>query len=103
MKVITFVLLSFALLFSRPAVGQTVAGSITGLVQDSSGAAVPEVVVTVTDIKRSVVLRGISNESGFYSVSPVPPGRYRIEAEKAGFRRFVIENFPVATQQKGRG
>ena len=100
MKVVTLAVLSFALLFSRAAVGQTVAGSITGLVQDSSGAAVPEVAVTVTDIDRSVVLRGTSNESGFYSVSPVPPGRYRIEAEKAGFRRFVIENFPIATQQK---
>jgi hypothetical protein len=43
MKVVTFALLGYALLFSPAAVGQTVAGSITGLVQDSSGAAVPEV------------------------------------------------------------
>jgi hypothetical protein len=100
MKVVTFALLSYALFFSAAAVGQTVAGSITGLVQDSSGAAVPEVAVTVTDIDRSVVLRGTSNESGFYSVSPVPAGQVPDRSGKSGFRRFVIENFPVATQQK---
>lgn len=79
---------------------QTVAGSISGLVMDSSGAAVTEVGITITDLDRSVTFRGRSNETGFYVVSPVPPGRYRIEAEKAGFRRFVIESFPIATQQK---
>ncbi|HYI92189.1 MAG TPA: TonB-dependent receptor [Bryobacteraceae bacterium] len=79
---------------------QTVAGSISGLVTDTSGAAITDATVTVTDIDRSVVFKGNSNESGFYLVSPVPPGRYRIEAEKAGFRRFVIETYPIATQQK---
>lgn len=80
--------------------GQTVAGSISGLVSDSSGAAVPEVAVVVTDLDRNVILRGTSNETGFYLVSPVPPGRYRIEAERTGFRKHVIETFPIATQQK---
>src|SRR5215204_2838989 len=79
---------------------QTVAGSISGLVTDPTGAAIADVIVTVTDIDRSVVFKGNSNETGFYLVSPVPPGRYRIEAEKSGFRRFVIETFPIATQQK---
>jgi hypothetical protein len=79
---------------------QTVAGSISGLVLDSSGAAVTDVAITVTDIERSVVFRSTSNETGFYLVSPVPPGKYKIEAEKSGFRRFVIESFSIATQQK---
>src|SRR5688500_18657597 len=64
---------------------QTVAGSISGLVTDASGAAIVDVNVTVTDVDRSVVFKGNSNETGFYLVSPVPPGRYRIEAEKSGF------------------
>lgn len=80
--------------------GQTVAGSISGLVTDSSGAAISDAAVVVRDKDRNVVFRGNSNESGFYLVSPVPPGQYRIEAERAGFRRFVIETFPIATQQK---
>lgn len=79
---------------------QTIAGSISGSVTDSTGAAVPDVAITVTDVDRSVSFKGASNDTGFYLVSPVPPGRYRIEAERTGFRRFVIESFPIATQQK---
>src|SRR5688572_18960654 len=100
MQMVRLVLFGCVLFVNSSAIAQTVAGSISGLVQDSSGAAVPEVAVTVTDIDRSVVFRGTSNETGFYSVSPVPPGRYRVEAEKTGFRRFVIDTFPIATQQK---
>ncbi len=79
---------------------QTVAGQISGLVTDPSGAAVSGVVVTVTDLERAVNIRGTSTDSGFYVVAPVPPGRYRISTEKAGFRRYVLEPLPIATQQK---
>jgi hypothetical protein len=89
-----------SLLLTSAACAQTVAGSISGLVLDSTGAAVPQVTITVTDIERNVVFNSVSNETGFYLVSPIPPGKYKIEAEKSGFRRFVIENFPIATQQK---
>ena len=89
-----------ALFFVPPVSGQTVAGSISGLITDSSGAAVSGVTVTVTDLDRSVTLRSTSNDAGFYVVAPVPPGRYRIQAEKTGFRRFVLEPLPIATQQK---
>ncbi len=94
----------FALLlvFFLPAASfsQTVAGQVSGLVVDSSGAAVPGVVVTVTDLERSVSFTGTSTDTGFYVVSPVPPGRYRVSAEKQGFRGFLLEPLPIATQQK---
>ena len=79
---------------------QTVAGTISGLVTDPSGAAIAGATIVATDIDRNVNLRSVSNESGFYLLTPVPPGRYRVRSEKAGFRAFVIESLPVATQQK---
>jgi len=79
---------------------QTVAGSISGLVTDSSGAVIPGAAVEVTDIDRSVSFQTTSNEAGFYLVTPLPPGRYKITAQSEGFRRFVLEPFPIATQQK---
>ena len=33
-------------------------------------------------------------------VTPLPPGRYRIVAESEGFRRYILEPFPIVTQQK---
>lgn len=79
---------------------QTVAGSISGLVSDASGAAVAGVAVEVTDIDRNTIFRATSNDSGFYVVTPLPPGRYRVSAEKTGFRRYRLESFTIATQQK---
>ena len=79
---------------------QTAAGSISGLVSDSSNSVIPDVNIEVTDIDRNVSIQTSSNASGFYLVSPLPPGRYRITAQTEGFRRFVLEPFPIATQQK---
>ncbi|MBL8175233.1 MAG: TonB-dependent receptor [Bryobacterales bacterium] len=81
-------------------VAQTVAGQVSGLVVDASGAAVPGVVVTVTDLERAVTFTGTSTDTGFYVVSPVPSGRYRVSTEKQGFRSFLLEPLPIATQQK---
>ncbi len=89
-----------ACIWSSTAAAQTVAGTISGLVTDPSGAAIADVSIVVTDLDRNVNLRSTSNESGFYLVTPVPPGRYKVRAEKAGFRSYLIESIPIATQQK---
>jgi hypothetical protein len=89
-----------AALLALPAGAQTVAGSISGLITDPSGAAVAGASVAVTDLDRNVTFRSVSNDTGFYVVTPVPPGRYRIQVEKSGFRRFVLDPLPIATQQK---
>jgi len=93
--------LTFAgLLIAGGASAQTSAGSISGLVTDSSGAVVPGVSIEVTDIDRNVSIETSTNEAGFYVATPLPPGRYRITAESDGFRGYVLEPFPIATQQK---
>ncbi|MGH9659535.1 MAG: carboxypeptidase regulatory-like domain-containing protein, partial [Bryobacteraceae bacterium] len=76
------------------------AGQISGLVTDPSGAAISDASVVVIDIDRNVNFRSASNETGFYLVSPLPPGRYKMRVEKAGFRAHSIESIPIATQQK---
>lgn len=79
---------------------QTSAGSISGLVSDTSGAVIPGVAVEVTDMDRNVTFETSTNEAGFYVVTPLPPGTYRITAGSEGFRRYILEPFPIATQQK---
>jgi hypothetical protein len=79
---------------------QTVAGQISGLVTDPSGAAIGGANIVVTDVDRNTNFRSNSNESGFYLISPLPPGRYRLRAERQGFRAHLVESVPIATQQK---
>ena len=64
---------------------QSGAASITGLVVDETGAALPGVTVTATN-QATNVERGVTNEAGNYTITPVTVGTYVIKAELAGFR-----------------
>jgi hypothetical protein len=79
---------------------QAFTGSISGLVADHTGGAVTGVAITVTDLDRNSPLKTVSNHEGFYLVTSLPPGRYSVTAEKPGFRRYVLEEFALSTQQK---
>jgi hypothetical protein len=80
--------------------GQAFTGSVSGIVADSSGAVLPGTSVTMTDLDRNVQFHGASNDTGFYVISSLPPGRYRVTAEKTGFRTYVLEPVAIAVQQK---
>src|SRR5262249_43151647 len=73
---------------------------ISGLVTDPSGATVSGVAITVNDINRNTTFKSTTNETGFYLVTSLPPGSYGVVAEKAGFRRYVLDSLPISTQQK---
>jgi hypothetical protein len=79
---------SISVFFSVPALAQNDVGSIVGFVSDSSGAAVPNVKVTVknegTGESRTVSTDG----SGHYAVPNLPPTAYTMSAEATGFQRF---------------
>ena len=54
----------------RQAVGQVDQGAITGVVQDTSGAAIPEAQVTLTSDDTGLELKTQSDRSGIYIFSP---------------------------------
>ncbi len=83
---------------ARPTSGQGNLGSITGTVQDTSGAVVPDAALTVTNIETNVKWTAKTSSAGYYRVA-VPPGRYRLEAEKQGFKTEVAENVLVPVAQ----
>ncbi len=90
----------FAALTATLAFPQAFTGSISGIVSDSTDAVLPGTSVLVTDIERNTNYRATANDTGFYVVTPLPPGRYRVTAEKEGFRVFVLEPLVLTTQQK---
>src|SRR6266478_8551585 len=76
--------------------GQNVYGSLTGIVTDSSGAAIANATVTLTN-KDTAEKRTIETDaSGGYSFVNILPGRYKLEGEKTGFKKFVQE--PIIVQ-----
>jgi hypothetical protein len=74
---------------------QAVRGTLVGNVTDSSGAAMPGVTVTITDVNTSVGRTAVTNESGNYTFSSLLSGTYRIEAELQGFRKYQRDGVTV--------
>ena len=86
------------LLFARPASGQGNLGAITGTVLDTSAAVVPDAALTITNVETNVKWTAKTSSAGYYRVA-VPPGRYRLEAEKQGFKTEVAESVLVPVAQ----
>jgi hypothetical protein len=76
-------------------------GGVTGIVSDASGAGVPDVTIKVISTATGRVSEAISGQGGTYTVPALIPGAYRIEAEKAGFRKTIVENVTVQTATVG--
>jgi hypothetical protein len=87
------ILLPFAAAFA-----QTFYGSLLGTVTDPSGASLPGVSVTLTNLgtseQRSMSTDGVGN----YLFVNLVPGRYRIDAQRDGFKRFSREPIVVEVQ-----
>ena len=79
------------LVVSKILFAQSDLGTISGFVRDPSGASIPDAAVTIknqTGIERQVR----TNESGFYTITNIPPGFYTMSADKPGFQRYESTN-----------
>lgn len=86
----------------HPASAQSGAGSVTGLVTDDTGAALPGVTITATNQGTNVPYTATSNEAGNYTITALPVGRYIVKAELAGFRTATTAAFMLEAKQIAR-
>ena len=71
---------------------QTITSSIVGTATDPSGAVIPGVTITVTNVDTGIKSTTTTDSVGNYTVGQLPPGNYQVEAEIAGFKKFVRQN-----------
>src|SRR5947207_1086579 len=69
-----------------PAQAQLYTGSITGVVQDPSGAVVPNASVVLVDNDKGLKYSARTDSSGRYVLRSLPPSTYTIRVEATGFR-----------------
>lgn len=70
--------------------GQSTDASLSGTALDPTGASVPGVSITITNLRTGVAVRTTSNEVGAYSFPTLPSGVYQLTAEKQGFRKLSL-------------
>ena len=96
-KFTRFIRVLLPLFMAVAAFAQGNLGGVTGTVEDTSNAAVSEVKMTLTSIQTNSSYTAVADSSGTYNFRGLPPGLYRLDAEKQGFKRYVQENVSVHT------
>ncbi len=97
------VLLILLMLFGWTVAGamaQADAGSITGFVQDQTGAVIPNAQVTLINTDTGLTLKAQSDASGSYVFSPVKIGHYKVSASAAGFSSTTQEGIELHVQDR---
>jgi hypothetical protein len=89
-------------LLPAPARAQSTHGGIVGTVSDPSGAVVPGVSVTVTNMGTNVARTVTTNASGYFEVTALVPGTYRVHAELTGFQPVAREGIIVESRSMVR-
>src|SRR5688572_8648223 len=78
---------------------QTGPASLTGIVTDQSGAAVPGATVTATNQATNVAYTALSNEAGNYTITSLPVGSYVVKAELASFKTAATKPIQAEAMQ----
>lgn len=74
---------------------QTVTGSLSGHVTDSSGALVPNVRIMAKNMDTGASRQSISGSEGYYLIPFLPLGTYEVTAQLQGFSTVVHKNIAV--------
>ena len=90
--------LSLSLLSASAVLAQT-SGTIVGHVNDTTGAVVPAVTITLTDIGTNTTRTTVSTSAGDYTFPDVPPGVYNVQATHPGFKVETAGNLELQVQQ----
>jgi Carboxypeptidase regulatory-like domain/TonB-dependent Receptor Plug Domain len=95
MSAFPLLVILIVLLVTTPAGTQTLYGSIVGTVSDPSGAVVPDAIVKATQTETNEARTANTNQSGFFTLSTIPPGTYAVSISKPGFALFEARNIDV--------
>ena len=78
-------------------------GAISGVVVDSSGAAVSDAEVQIVDVRTDLLARKVpTNGDGAFTVTLLPPGTYYVVVNKSGFAQAKAEGIEARVTETTR-
>jgi carboxypeptidase family protein/TonB-dependent receptor-like protein len=91
-------LLFVCLLASFPVFGQSPNGTISGVVFDPTGAIIAGAEITAVNDATRVQYSTATNNEGIYVLANLPPGSYRIQVAKIGFKTLIKPDIVLSVQ-----
>jgi hypothetical protein len=103
---IRFVLFALAIFVLGLSIGSvasnaqsTTQGSISGTVEDSSGAVVPNATINIKNLATGFSVSLVSDNSGYYKAPLLEPGTYTVSVTAQGFAAYRADNVVVIVGQ----
>ncbi|HEU4766972.1 MAG TPA: carboxypeptidase regulatory-like domain-containing protein, partial [Pyrinomonadaceae bacterium] len=87
------------LVFAVHAKAQTITGSISGSVTDSTGSVVPMATVMLASEKTGQTRNAVTNEEGRFNFAALQPGSYSIKVERQGFQTVEQRNIILSANE----
>lgn len=78
---------------------QTITGSISGFVSDSTGSVVPMAAVTLANEKTGQTRNAATNDEGRFNFAALQPGSYSIKIERQGFQTVEQRNIILSANE----
>src|SRR5881396_2012949 len=91
-----------SLFLAVPARGQVTTATLYGVVQDTSGAILPGVSVTVTHQGTNLTRETVTDGRGEFALPALPAGPYAIRIELSGFKTYTSEGLKLGAGQEVR-
>ncbi len=98
----TYKLVAIALSVAACLLAQENTATITGQVQDSSGAGVAGAKITAKNVATGLERTVLSSESAIYTLPLLPIGGYELTSEKQGFEKVVQTGIVLQIDQRAR-
>ncbi|HKC65714.1 MAG TPA: TonB-dependent receptor, partial [Pyrinomonadaceae bacterium] len=76
---------------------QTATATLSGTVMDEAGASIPSVNITLLNLSTALQRHATTDDEGSYTIPLLPPGRYNVTAQHAGFTTVEIRNVVLNT------
>jgi Ca-activated chloride channel family protein len=73
--------------------------SVTGAVMDATGALIPGVTITARNTGTGIVVTGVTNEAGAYTLPNLAPGTYEVAASIPGFQTRTVTDLRLNADQ----
>lgn len=93
MQRVCLLLLALFLALAPTAAAQVQSGTVSGVIQDEQGGALPGVTVTLSGSDRTLTF--VTGQDGRYRFLNVPPGTYRVTVVLSGFSTLIRDDVVV--------
>jgi hypothetical protein len=100
---ILYLLIGLTLLLASPLLAQVApTGTVSGVVKDAAGLAVPNVAVTLLNADSNYTRTAITKDDGAYSFVALPIGRYNVKVESTGFKTEIQTGLTLDVFQEAK-